>query len=215
MIKFAIYAAIVVFLLLFWKESQAYTPDQWVGLYQRDCQTVKENHVCKQRLEKTLSRAFANRLMVLYYLKKHSIPSWVATIPIIESQYISYAESKAGAVGLWQFMATTADEYGLKDRTNPIESTEAACRLLVNLYRKYQNWEHALMAYNSGETRIDNFIIKKGPGLTFETLNYYPQLMALQKIIDDIATGSTRYGFRPNSTKTHFKRYAVYALFLN
>lgn len=206
--------AVIVFLLLLWKESQAYTPDQWVGLYQRDCQTVSENMVCKQKIEKTLSRAFANRLMVLYYLKKHNIPSWVATVPIIESEYRANAESEAGAVGLWQFMSTTATDYGLNDRLNPIESTQAACRLLVNLYRKYQNWETALMAYNAGEQRIDSFLRKEGPDLTFETLNYYPQLMALQKIIEDITTGSNLYGFKPKSTKTHFKRYALYAVFL-
>lgn len=214
MTKFIIYAFILVFLLLAWKEAKAYTPDQWVGLYQRDCQTVKENHVCKQRLEKTLSRAFASRLMVLYYLKKHSIPSWVATVPIIESQYLPFARSEAGAVGLWQFMPETAVEYGLKNRNNPIESTKAACRYLDHLYIKYGDWKIALMAYNAGEDRIDDFLDKKGPRLTFETMNYYPQIMALQKIIDDITTGSKRYGFHPISTKTHFKRYAVYALFL-
>ena len=70
------------------------------------------------------------------------------------------------------------------------------------------------MAYNAGEDRINNHLEKKGDPLTFETLNYYPQLMALQKIIEDITTGSKKYGLKPKSTKTHFKRYALYAMFL-
>lgn len=224
MTKLIIYAFILVFLLLAWKEAKSYTPDQWVGLYQRDCQTVKENMVCKQNLEKTLSRAFANRLMVLYYLKKHDIPAWIATVPIIESEYRNDAKSytkpkppkkpKVLAVGLWQFTKDTAEDFGLIDRKNPVESTKAACRYLNHLYIKYGDWKISLMAYNAGEDRIDNFLKMRGKPLKFQTLNYYPQIMALQKIIDDITTGSERYGFHPSSTKTHFKRYAVYALFL-
>ena len=214
MVKLIIYISIIVFLALAWKESHAYTPDQWVVFYQRDCQAVKANQACRQRLEKALSRAFANRLMVLYYLKKHSLPSFLATVPIVESGYIANAESKAGAVGTWQFMPETASEYGLKDRLNPIESTKAACKLMSDLHKKYKDWKLTLMAYNAGSGRIDRYLAKKGPPLTFETLNYHPQIIALQKIIDDIATGSKKYGFRPISTKTHFKRYAVYALFL-
>ena len=212
--KLLIYAAIIVFLFLAWKEAYGYTPDQWIILYQRDCQSVKENQVCYQRLEETLSRAFANRLMVLYYLKKHNIPSWLATIPIIESKYSSDAVSKSGAVGMWQFMPATAKEYNLTDRKNPVKSTKAACWHLNYLYLKYNDWGLVLMAYNAGETRIDNYLAKKGDPLTFETLNYYPQLMALQKIIEDISTGSNKYGFKPKSAKTRFKRYALYALFL-
>ncbi|MCK5608951.1 lytic transglycosylase domain-containing protein [Candidatus Pacearchaeota archaeon] len=224
MIKLIIYAAIIFFLLLAWKEAHAYTPDQWIVLYQRDCQTVKENQACKQNLEKTLSRAFANRLMVLYYLKKHNIPSWLATVPIIESRYTSDAKSYTKpeppkesiilAVGLWQFVKSTAIEYGLHDRENPVESTKSACRLLNHLYEKYNDWELALMAYNAGETRIDNYLLGSGPPLKPQTLNYYPQLKALQKIIEDISTGSNKYGFKPKSTKTQFKRYILYALFL-
>jgi len=212
--KKLIYIAIIVFLLLAYKESQAYTPDQWVELYQRDCKEVSEIMVCKQKLEESLSRAFSNRLMILYYLKKHDIPSWIATIPVIESEYKIGAISKSGAVGLWQFMPATAKEFGLTDRSNPVESTKAACLYLNSLHEKYNNWELALMAYNAGEPRIDNFLNKKGKPLKFETLNYYPQIMALQRIIEDITTGSNFYGFSPKPTKTHFKRYLVYTMFL-
>jgi hypothetical protein len=86
MIKLIIFAAIIFFILLAWKEVNAHTPDQWIVFYQRDCQTVKENQACKQRLEKTLSRAFSNRWMVLYYLEKNHLPSWLSTVPIIESE---------------------------------------------------------------------------------------------------------------------------------
>ena len=223
-IKLSIYAAIIFFLLLAWKEARAYTPDQWIKFYQRDCQTVNPNQACKQRLEKTLSRTFANRLMVLYYLKKHNIPSWLATVPIIESEYRSNAESytnpeppekpKVLAAGLWQFTKDTAKDFELKDRYNPVESTKAACLLLNKLYRKYKDWELALMAYNAGRSRINNYLSGIGPPLKPQTINYYPQLRALQKIIDDISKGSNKYGFKPKSTKTQFKRYALYALFL-
>lgn len=212
--KTLIYIAIIFFLFLAWKEARGYTSDQWIILYQRDCYQVLKNQACKQKLEKTLSRAFANRLMILYYLKKYNIPAWIATVPIIESSYFSDAVSKSGAVGMWQFMPDTAVEYNLNDRMNPIESTKAACRYLTYLYGKYNNWKIALMAYNAGENRIDNYLKNKGSPLASETLNYYPQLMALQKIIDDITKGSKKYGFRPRPRKTKFKRYALYALFL-
>jgi membrane-bound lytic murein transglycosylase D len=122
--------------------------------------------------------------------------------------------SKSGAVGLWQFMPATAESFGLKTRDDPIESTKTACVFIKHLFSKYKNWKTALMAYNAGEPRIDNYLANKGDPLTSETLNYYPQLMALQKIINDITTGSKKYGFKPKSIKTHFKRYILYAMFL-
>jgi len=69
---------------------------------------------------------------------------------------------------------------------NPDVSTKVSIWILKRLYSKYGNWRDSLMGYNAGSGRIDNYLKGKGKPLTFETLNYYTQLLAIQEYMKEV-----------------------------
>lgn len=125
-------------------------------------------------------------------LKEHGLPPDLKYLSVVESALNAKAVSRVGATGLWQFMPGTGREYGLQttsmveDRSNPVESTDAAMRYLKSLYLQYSDWALALAAYNSGPTRV-NSAIKRAHSRDFwqiqrflpkETRNYVPAFIA-------------------------------------
>jgi murein DD-endopeptidase MepM/ murein hydrolase activator NlpD len=67
-----------------------------------------------------------------------------------ESQFNPNARSPAGAIGIGQFMPSTAQGLGI-DPTNPQQSLDAAAKLDAQNLQKYGgNWASALSAYNAG-----------------------------------------------------------------
>ncbi len=128
------------------------------------------------------------------YLAQYNLPDELKYLSIIESGLNPRAVSRAKAVGLWQFMHYTGKHYGLTndwywdDRMDPEKSTEAACRLLADLYKIFKNWELALAAYNSGPGTVLRANKKSGykndfwevyPYLPRETRSYVPQFVAI------------------------------------
>lgn len=110
---------------------------------------------------------------------KYGLPAGLlSSVAATESGGDPFAESKAGAKGLFQFMPGTAKEMGLKGRDvyDPHKSAEAAA--------KYLRWlmdatggdlEKALASYNWGLGNVQ----KKGmDNLPSETRNYVPKVMA-------------------------------------
>src|SRR5439155_17842629 len=87
-----------------------------------------------------------------------------------ESRFVAHAVSRAGALGIAQFMPATAARVGLKDPLDPFEALPASARLLANLYRKFGNLGLAAAAYNAGEKRVSDWL--KGAGLPKETRDY-------------------------------------------
>jgi membrane-bound lytic murein transglycosylase D len=84
-------------------------------------------------------------------LSKYNMPLELKYLAIVESALNPTIKSKAGAMGLWQFMYGTGKLYGLQinsyidERCDPIKSTEAAARYLKYLYKYYNNdWQLAL-----------------------------------------------------------------------
>lgn len=206
MIRLIILAWIAVMGLLMFRDAFGITPEQWIRLYQRDCSTVSEGKACRQKIEWSLGVMYSYRHMLLYHLEKADLPGWLSVIPVIESGYNETAESHAGAVGLWQFMRSTARRYNVTDRTDPVESTRAACEYLRFLFDRYKNWRLALMAYNAGEKKIDRWL-DGDDQLMFETENYFEQIKAVNMIISDIQAGGEKYGFKPQKLRTKYVEY--------
>lgn len=114
-------------------------------------------------------------------LNKYDIPLELKYLAVIESGLNPNIKSRSGAYGIWQFMLPTAKMYGLKinslidERLDYIKSTEAACKLLDNLYQTYGDWWLAMAAYNCGP-RVVNKAIKKAGQDNNDFWNIYKYL---------------------------------------
>jgi membrane-bound lytic murein transglycosylase D len=128
-------------------------------------------------------------------LAKAGLPSDLVFLSLIESGHNPTIVSPVGAAGLWQFMPDAGRAYGLAvdrwvdERLDPQRSTEAACRYLSDLYRRFGSWELAMAAYNMGHSGLSRAIRKYNTndfwelsryeaGLPWETTLYVPKILA-------------------------------------
>jgi membrane-bound lytic murein transglycosylase D len=131
------------------------------------------------------------------YLDRHHIPLELKYLAVVESALNPAARSRAGAVGLWQFMLPTGKMFGLKassyvdERHDLHKSTEAACDYLAYLFKMYDNWELALAAYNCGPGNVNKAIRRSGgvkdywkiyDHLPRETRGYVPAFIAVNYV---------------------------------
>lgn len=110
---------------------------------------------------------------------KYGLPAGLlSSVAATESGGDPFAESKAGAKGLFQLMPGTAKDMGLKGRDvyDPHKSADAAGRYLRYLLDATGgDLEKALASYNWGLGNVQ----KKGmDNLPSETRNYVPKVMA-------------------------------------
>lgn len=132
-------------------------------------------------------------------LTYHQIPLELKYLPVIESAFNPKARSRAGAVGLWQFMPATAVRYGLEinslvdERCDPIKSSYAAAQYLKDLYDIFGDWTLVIAAYNCGPNNINKAIHRSGgerdfwriyPYLPNETRGYVPAFIAANYIMN-------------------------------
>lgn len=116
-------------------------------------------------------------------------------LSMIESGFSTHALSSKKAVGLWQFMPSTARQYGLTisssydERYNITLSTYSAIKYLNKLHKQFGKWYLAIMAYNCGEGRLSKAITKaksnKLSVLISSTAKYLPKetRQYIQKIL--------------------------------
>ncbi len=146
----------------------------------------------REKSERILGRAVLYFPIFEEYLKKYNLPDDLKYLSVLESALDPKALSRAGAIGLWQFMPETAKEMGLQvtpyvdERQDPHKSTDAAMRYLKRQYTRFGSWELALAAYNGGSGRVsramkrarsDNFWVVQRY-LPTETSNYIPAFIA-------------------------------------
>jgi membrane-bound lytic murein transglycosylase D len=127
-------------------------------------------------------------------LARHDLPLELKYLSVIESGLRPQVKSRAGALGLWQFMYRTGKLYGLEEnsyideRMDPILSTDAAARYLKKLYEMYDDWNMALAAYNAGPGNVNKAIRRSGGKMTYweirpylprETQGYVPNFIAM------------------------------------
>jgi hypothetical protein len=95
-------------------------------------------------------------------LKERGIPDDFKYLAVAESGFNPRAASPAGAVGFWQFLKGTGQQYGLEinneidERYHIEKSTIAACKYLREAYNKYGSWTLAAASYNGGMARVES-----------------------------------------------------------
>jgi soluble lytic murein transglycosylase-like protein len=88
-----------------------------------------------------------------------------------ESRFNLSEVSRAGALGVAQFMPETATEVGLDDPFDPFKALPASARLLRQLREEFGNLGLAAAAYNAGRGRIQKWLSREA-GLPQETRDY-------------------------------------------
>lgn len=136
-------------------------------------------------------------------LKKRNLPDDLKYVAVAESALREDIASRAGAVGLWQFVASTAQHYGLRvddsvdERNNFEKATPAALAYLQFLHDKFGSWTLAVAAYNSGENGLERRIDEQKVGdyydlyLNDETSTYLFRILAIKEIMSD----PEKYGY--------------------
>jgi soluble lytic murein transglycosylase-like protein len=98
-----------------------------------------------------------------------------------ESGFNPRAVSRAGAIGIAQFMPATAASLRINP-WNPIQSLRGAARLMASYVRQYGgNYAKALAAYNAGSGAVQSAVRRGGAKWYFylpaETQNYIRIIM--------------------------------------
>jgi membrane-bound lytic murein transglycosylase D len=107
------------------------------------------------RFREGIVRSGAWREHIAATFKQMGLPTELAALPHVESSFNTYAYSKVGAAGMWQFMRGTGRRFlridaTVDERLDPYRSTEAAARFLEQNYIVLGSWPLALTAYNHG-----------------------------------------------------------------
>jgi membrane-bound lytic murein transglycosylase D len=146
-------------------------------------------------LERALARSGLYDDMIRRVLKEEGVPQDLIYLAQAESGFHPLALSRAGARGMWQFMASRAKGYGLErdwwvdERQDPEKSTRAAAHHLKDLYSEFGDWYLAMAAYNSGPGTVQKAVKRTGYAdywqlykrnvLPKETRNYVPIILAV------------------------------------
>jgi membrane-bound lytic murein transglycosylase D len=154
-------------------------------------------------VETGLRRSGRYREMISRVLREEGLPQDLIYLAQAESAFQPLALSRAGARGIWQFVAYRGQEYGLRhtwwidERQDPEKATHAAARHLRDLYNLYGDWYLAMAAYNCGPGNVQKGIERTGYAdfwelykrnvLPRETKNYVPIIIALTLIAKDAA----------------------------
>ncbi len=132
-------------------------------------------------------------------LRQKGVPDDLKYLMVIESNLDPKALSVAGAAGLWQFMKTTAKEFGLEvgaevdERYHIEKETSAACEFLLRAYRLFGNWPTAAASYNSGMGGMVKRIAEQKRGSSFdlwlpeETTRYVYRILAAKMLFENPA----------------------------
>ena len=168
----------------------------------------------KDRIAAQLERGTRYEPMIRAKMRAGGLPEDMYYLALIESGFDNHAYSRAAAVGMWQFMTSTARGMGMRvdwwvdERRDPVRSTWAAVRFIKGMRDQFGSLYLAAAAYNGGPGRVARglaryaddlenakgddafFVLAEKDYLHNETREYVPQLIAAALI----AKEPKRYG---------------------
>lgn len=126
----------------------------------------------REFLKGAIARMKSYKRIIEEYLTINSVPNEILALPIVESGYrnLTEEESNTGlkSAGLWQFIPSTARNYGLRVDKNVDErldvplASDASMRLLLANKIRFKDWWLSIMAYNMGSTAVQKGIDETG-----------------------------------------------------
>jgi membrane-bound lytic murein transglycosylase D len=113
-------------------------------------------------IKEGIVRSLPFKPFLQYYFLEHKLPKELLAIPFLESSFNPMAESKAGALGAWQFMPHIANYYLPKRSHTPVIDYRsnvgvisiAAAILMKQNFQIMRSWDLAVTAYNSGTKHL-------------------------------------------------------------
>lgn len=176
--------------------------DRWIRRFVGADREVFEGYLVREGLYGGLIRE---------RLRSRGMPEQLIYLAMIESGFSATATSSVNAAGVWQFMGSTARQYGLTvgywvdERRDPIRATDAALDYLEELYAEFGSWYLAAAAYNSGPGRVSRALRRHGSAvvdddalyweisdhLPAETREYVPKILAATLLAEE----AQRFGF--------------------
>lgn len=112
---------------------------------------------------------------------KYDLPLELKYLSVIESGLNPVARSRAGALGMWQFMYSTARSYGLKinsfvdERLDVWKAADAAARYLRDAYTVFGDWNLAICSYNCGPGNVQKAIRRSGSRKFWDIYDFLPR----------------------------------------
>src|SRR5581483_11497705 len=135
-------------------------------------------------IEEGMRRGSKYLPMIQNVFRAEGLPLDLAYVPLVESAFKPNALSRVKAKGVWQFMAGTAIENGLRrdwyidERSDPEKATVAAAKYLRTLFNLFDgDWHLALASYNGGPGRLQRAIKRAGGFEDFWKLAEKPRLL--------------------------------------
>jgi membrane-bound lytic murein transglycosylase D len=168
----------------------------------------------RERIADRLAIGTRYEPMIRAKMRAGGLPEDLYYLALVESGFNPHAYSKAAAVGMWQFMTSTARDMGMRvdgwvdERRDPVRSTAGAVRFIRGLRDQFGSLYLAAAAYNGGPGRVSRglaryaddlentpgddafFVLAEKDHLRNETREYVPQLIAAALIAKEPA----RYG---------------------
>jgi membrane-bound lytic murein transglycosylase D len=176
-------------------------------------------HTYRKHVSQMLGKAQYYFPLFEEILDQYDLPLEFKYLAVVESALKPHARSRSAATGLWQFMYNTGKIYDLKvtsyidERSDPLQSTIAACDYFTFLYKMFNDWELVLAAYNGGPGYVSRMMRKTGakdywsvrPFLRRETQRYVPKFIAVNYIMQHASAHNiypTPYAYTQAMTDT-------------
>ena len=142
-------------------------------------------------------------------LAEAELPDDLKYLAVAESSLHTHIKSKAGALGIWQFMKETAKRYGLRvergvidERRSYDRSTDAAIAYIKDLKEKFNTWLLVMAAYNCGENKLNEALKNQKDTyvnlhLPRETERYIYRIAAIKYLMNNY----DKFGYKVKSDR--------------